>query len=62
MLSFLKKIFGTKPAKPTSAPYKVEVDQFPFPKVEKPAKSPVAKKTAKKPAAPRKPRAKKSKE
>jgi hypothetical protein len=62
MLSFLKKIFGTKTAEPTSAPYKVEVDQFPFPKVEKPAKAPVSKKTAKKPAAPRKPRAKKLKE
>jgi hypothetical protein len=62
MLEFFKRLFGSKPAEPTPAPYKVEVDQFPFPKVEKPAKAPVAKKTAKKPATPRKPRAKKSKE
>ena len=62
MLSFLKKIFGVKPAEPTSAPYKVEAStHFPFPKEEKPAKAPAAKKTARKPAAPRKPRAKKSK-
>lgn len=55
MLSFLKKIFGVKPAEPTPAPYKVEVaSQFPFPKTEeKPAK-------AKKPAA-KKPAAKKAK-
>ena len=61
MLSFLKKIFGAKPAEPTPAPYKVEASQFPFPKVEQ-DKKPAAKKTAKKPSAPRKPRAKKSKE
>ena len=58
MLSFLKKIFGAKPANPTAAPYKVEEpSQFPFPKTvkeEKPAvkaKKPATKKpAAKKPA------------
>jgi hypothetical protein len=53
MLSFLKKIFGSKPAESTAVPYKVEspvveapkVEQFPFP-------APAEKKTAdKKPAA-----------
>jgi hypothetical protein len=64
MLSFLKKIFGTKPTEVAPAPYKVEtpaakVSEFPFPsttpaKVEK--KSAVKKPTAKaKPA--RKPKA-----
>jgi hypothetical protein len=54
MLSFLKKIFGTKPADP--APYKVETPgkpaEFPFPSA-KPVQAPKAqKKTAdKKPAA-----------
>jgi hypothetical protein len=65
MLSFLKKIFGTKPAESTPAPYKVEEpSQFPFPRVvaeEKPAvkaKRPAAKKPAiKKPATPKKPKA-----
>ncbi len=65
MLSFLKKIFGAKPAESTPAPYKVEEpSQFPFPKAvseEKPAvkaKRPVAKKSAtKKPSAPKKPKA-----
>ena len=64
MLSFLKKIFGAKPAESTPAPYKVEEpSQFPFPKAvaePKPtmkAKQPAAKKPAtKKPAAPRKPK------
>ena len=52
MLSFLKRIFGAKPAAESPAPYKVEESQhFPFPKEEKPAKSTPAKKTAKKPAA-----------
>lgn len=41
MLSFLKKIFGAKPAEPTATPYKVEgPNHFPFPKSvaeEKPA-------------------------
>jgi hypothetical protein len=64
MLSFLKRIFGARPAEPTAAPYKVEASEhFPFPKTvkeEKPAKA--KKPAAKKPAAPKKPRAKKSKE
>ena len=53
MLSFLKKIFGAKPAAESTAPYKVESSEhFPFPKQEKPAKKPAAKKSAdKKPAA-----------
>jgi hypothetical protein len=58
MLSFLKKIFGAKPAAETPAPYKVEQpSQFPFPKAvkeEKPAvkaKQPAAKKPAAKRAA-----------
>ena len=41
MLSFLKRIFGAKPAEPTAVPYKVEAtEHFPFPKAvaeEKPA-------------------------
>ena len=55
MLSFLKKIFGAKPAAPSPVPYKVEEpSQFPFPKAvkeEKPAvkaKRPAAKKPASK--------------
>ena len=56
MLSFLKKIFGAKPAVETPAPYKVEgTEHFPFPKPELEAdcvKKPAAKKPAtKKPAA-----------
>ena len=58
MLSFLKKIFGSKPAESTAVPYKVEgSEHFPFPKdvveEKKPAaKKPVAKKpTVKKPQA-----------
>jgi hypothetical protein len=57
MLSFLKKIFGAKPAAESPAPYKVEEpSQFPFPKTvaeSKPAvkaKRPVAKKPAAKKA------------
>jgi hypothetical protein len=57
MLSFLKKIFGSKPAETTPAPYKVEntvpqVAEFPFP-TAKPAetKTAVKKPVAKKPAA-----------
>jgi len=59
MLSFLKKIFGAKPAESTSAPYKVEEpSQFPFPKAVAEAKKPAAKKpVAKKPRAPKKPKA-----
>ena len=57
MLSFLKKIFGAKPAVNTPAPYKVEASEhFPFPKSVKEEKKPAAKK----PAAKRAP--KKSKE
>ena len=55
MLSFLKKIFGAKPAASSPVPYKVEEPgQFPFPKAvkeEKPAvkaKRPAAKRPAKK--------------
>ena len=61
MLSFLKKIFGAKPAAESPAPYKVEgSEHFPFPKAVKEEK-PVAKKpAAKRPAA--KKTAKKSKE
>ncbi len=64
MLSFLKKIFGAKPAAESPAPYKVEgSEHFPFPKTVKEEKKPAAKKpAAKKATAPKKPRAKKSKE
>ena len=65
MLSFLKKIFGAKPAEPSPVPYKVEAtEHFPFPKAvkeEKPAvkdKQPASKKPAtKKPRAPKTPKA-----
>jgi len=62
MLSFLKKIFGAKPAVENPAPYKVEASEhFPFPKAAADAKPAQTKKpVAKKPAA-KKP-AKKSKE
>ena len=61
MLSFLKKIFGAKPATESPAPYKVEASEhFPFPKtaeekkpVKKSIKKPAAKKTAKKEKAPK---------
>lgn len=61
MLSFLKKIFGAKPAAKTPAPYKVEAtEHFPFPKEAKQKKAapltkkPSAKKTAaKKPKTPK---------
>lgn len=50
MLSFLKRIFGAKPAEATPAPYKVEASEhFPFPKSAKESK-PAKKTTAKKPA------------
>jgi hypothetical protein len=62
MLSFLKKIFGVKPAAETSAPYKVEASQFPFPKAEQEKKPAIAKKPAAKKPAAKKPAAKKSKE
>jgi hypothetical protein len=65
MLSFLKKIFGAKPAESTAVPYKVEgSEHFPFPKTvaeEKPiakAQKPAVKKPAvKKPRAPKTPKA-----
>ncbi len=60
MLSFLKKIFGAKPAAETPAPYKVEASQFPFPKAEQEKKPAVKKPAAKKTAAKKAP--KKSKE
>jgi hypothetical protein len=66
MLEFFKRVFGSKPADTTPAPYKVEVAkpaEFPFPST-KPAqnKKTVAKKTVtKKPAGPKKPAVKKSK-
>ena len=48
MLSFIKKIFGSKPAETTAAPYKVET---PAPaKAKKPAAKP---KTARKPKTPK---------
>jgi hypothetical protein len=58
MLSFLKKMFGAKPAAESPAPYKVEgSEHFPFPKAVKEEKKPAAKKpAAKKPRAPRKPK------
>lgn len=53
MLSFLKKIFGAKPAAESPAPYKVEASEhFPFPKSADEKKPALAKKpAAKKPAA-----------
>jgi hypothetical protein len=52
MLSFIKKLFGSKPTE-VAAPYKVEAPTL----AAKPAKKPVAKKT---PAKPRKPKAPKA--
>ncbi len=59
MLSFLKKIFGAKPAESTPAPYKVEEpSQFPFPKAVKEEKPAVkAKRPAVKRPAAKKPKA-----
>jgi hypothetical protein len=59
MLSFLKKIFGAKPAAPSPVPYKVEEpSQFPFPKAVKEEKPVVkAKRPAVKRAAAKKPKA-----
>jgi hypothetical protein len=58
MLEFFKRLFGSKPADPTPAPYKVEKPaEFPFPsaKPAKAEKKPVAKKPApKKTRTPRK--------
>lgn len=52
MLSFLKKIFGAKPAESTAAPYKVET-----PKAETTPATKAKKPAAKKPRAPKKPKA-----
>ena len=59
MLSFLKKIFGAKPAESTAVPYKVEgTEHFPFPKAVAEEKKPAAKRPAvKKPRAPKTPKA-----
>jgi hypothetical protein len=67
MLSFLKKLFGAKPAESAPVPYKVEkpeskVAEFPFP-TAKPAgskKKPAVKKSAAKSKPVRKPRAPKA--
>jgi hypothetical protein len=64
MLSFIKKLFGSKPAE-TPAPYKVEaskVDEFPFPETKpaKTVKKPAVKKPAVKAKTARKPRAPKA--
>jgi hypothetical protein len=57
MLSLLKKIFGSKPAEPTAAPYKVEgSEHFPFPRAVSEEKKPAAKKPAVKKPAAKKPR------
>jgi hypothetical protein len=61
MLSFLKKIFGAKPAESTTVPYKVEgSEHFPFPKTVAEEKKPAAKKPAAKKPAVKKPRAPKT--
>lgn len=61
MLSFLKKIFGAKPAAETPAPYKVEASEhFPFPKAEQEKKQTKAKKSAAKKPAAKKPKAPKA--
>jgi hypothetical protein len=63
MLEFFKRLFGSKPAEPTLAPYKVEntvpqVAEFPFP-TAKPvaAKKPAVKKSVVKTKPVRKPKA-----
>ena len=61
MLSFLKKIFGAKPAESSAVPYKVEgTEHFPFPKTVAEEKKPAAKKPAVKKPAVKKPRAPKT--
>jgi NADH:ubiquinone reductase (H+-translocating) len=61
MLSFLKRIFGAKPAESTAVPYKVEgSEHFPFPKAVAEEKKPAAKKPAAKQPAVKKPRAPKT--
>jgi hypothetical protein len=55
MLEFFKRLFGSNPAEPTPAPYKVEKPaEFPFPSA-KPAES-KKKPAVKKPSAKRAPR------
>jgi hypothetical protein len=57
MLSFIKKLFGSKPTE-TAAPYKVETPSFPVAKEEaKPAKKPTVKKATTKPRKPKAPKA-----
>ena len=57
MLSFLKKIFGSKPAESTAVPYKVEgTEHFPFPKAVVEEKKPAANKPAVNKPAVKKPR------
>jgi hypothetical protein len=51
MLSFIKKLFGVKPAESTAAPYKIETPA---------TKTPAAKKVAAKPKTARKPKAPKA--
>jgi len=51
MLSFIKNLFGSKPAEPTAAPYKVETPA---------TKTPAAKKSAAKTKTTRKPKAPKA--
>jgi hypothetical protein len=58
MLEFFKRLFGSKPAEPAPAPYKVEKPaEFPFPtaKPVESKKKPAVKKPATK-KAPRKPK------
>jgi len=58
MLSFLKKIFGSKPAESAAVPYKVEgSEHFPFPKAVVEEEKPATKKSVvKKPRAPKTPK------
>lgn len=61
MLSFIKNLFGAKPAETTAVPYKVETPASKTPAVKAPVvKSPAAKKTATKPKTARKPKAPKA--
>jgi len=59
MLSFIKKLFGSKPTE-VAAPYKVEAPVAKVPVAETPAKKPAAKKTAVKAKTARKPKAPKA--
>ena len=60
MLGFIKKIFGSKPAETTPAPYKVETPEVEAPASTKPAKPKVEKKPAVKAKTARKPRSPKA--